>query len=103
MKKKLNRLLILMVILFSVSAAASAQVYVRVHPVAPVVVVRPPQPSPEHVWVDDEWEPTGETYVYTGGHWDRPPHPHYRYHHGYWGHYGNRGDRWHHGRWRRHY
>ncbi|HKC69568.1 MAG TPA: hypothetical protein VKG26_15130 [Bacteroidia bacterium] len=63
------------------------------------VVVATPQPSPAHVWVDEEWEPSGGVYVYGGGHWVSPPHPGYRWEKGYWRRHGHDGEEWVHGRW----
>lgn len=100
MKKNLLRLVLLFVVVFVVSEYASAQVYVRIRPVAPVVV-RTAQPSHDHVWIDEEWEPNGGEYRYTGGHWALPPHPGYHWKRGHWRHHGNDGERWVGGSWRR--
>jgi|ERR1700756_1074320 len=97
MKKQLIKLACSGLILFSLSSA-SAQIYVKVRPVVPVVVATP-QPSPAHVWVDEEWEPSGGVYVYGGGHWVSPPHPGYRWEKGYWRRHGHDGEEWVHGRW----
>jgi len=60
--------------LFAV-ANSNAQIVVRIRPERPreAVVVRPPAPSPRHVWVDEEWAPNGKTYAYRPGHWVEPP------------------------------
>ena len=57
-------------------AVSFAQVHITVAPPAPVVEVRGTAPGPDYVWVDGyhRWE--GDHYVWTPGHWDRPPHPH---------------------------
>ena len=34
-----------------------------------VVVARPSRPTPRHVWVSEEWVPSGGTYVYKEGYW----------------------------------
>ena len=100
MKKKLVRLLLLVMFVFSISFSASAQIYVKIRPVIPVVV-RTERPGPEHVWVNEEWEPNNGAYRYSGGHWEAPPHPGYRYREGHWKHNGRRGDKWVRGNWRR--
>lgn len=71
MKKKLIKLSFLFAILFTVSFSASSQIYVTIRPPVPVIV-RPPQPSRVHVWVNEEWEPSGSSYRYSGGHWVPP-------------------------------
>jgi len=100
MRKNLFRLLLLSVIVIGGYSYAAAQVYVRIRPVAPVVV-RTAQPSHDHVWIDEEWEPNGNAYRYTGGHWERPPHPGYRWRRGHWRRHHADGERWVAGGWRR--
>jgi hypothetical protein len=97
MKKKLITLLFAPVFLFNLSSA-SAQIYVNVRPVVPVVV-RTPAPSPAHIWIDEEWEPYGTTYRWGGGYWATPPHEGYRWEHGYWRRHGNDGEEWVRGHW----
>ena len=99
MKQKLAKGLLLVAVLFTVSSVASAQVYVRIRPVVPIVV-RSERPSPDRVWVDEDWRENNGGYTYSGGYWGTPPHPGYGWRQGYWRH-GNRGDRWMHGGWRR--
>ena len=98
MKKKLVKVLSAFIIFFSVSSA-SAQIYVNVRPLAPVVVVTE-RPSREHVWVNEEWEPEGASYRYRGGYWEAPPQPGYRHYDGYWKE-EPRGHVWHKGGWRK--
>lgn len=88
----------LVLILFSVSFAASAQIYVKIRPPVPVIV-RPPQPSHSHIWINEEWEPNNGSYRYSGGHWAKPPHPHYVRRAGYWKHHHHDGDVWVQGTW----
>ena len=97
MKKKLSKLLLSVIILSWVSSA-TAQIYIKVRPVVPVIVP-PPAPSPVHVWVDEEWVPSGGVYVYGGGHWESPPHAGYRWRKGYWRRHNNDGEEWVRGRW----
>lgn len=99
MKKKLIKLLLLFVILFTVSFAASAQIYVKIRPVAPVVI-RTAQPRSDNVWVDEEWHQRRGNYSYAGGHWERPPHRGYVRKSGYWKR-TDRGEIWIQGTWRR--
>ncbi len=72
--------------LITVSASASqAQIIVRVRPAAPrTVIVRPPAPSPRHVWVREDWRPVNGRYVYGGGYWAAPPRAGARFIAGHW-------------------
>ena len=83
MKKRFSKLLFLVALVFTISFSASAQIYVTVRPKFPVIV-RPPQPSPVHIWINEEWEPDGNSYKYSGGHWAPPPHSGYYRRPGYW-------------------
>lgn len=87
-------------IVSAASFQASAQIYVKIRPSIPVIV-RPQQPSPAHVWIDEEWEPNGGAYRYAGGHWAAPPHPGYRWRAGYWRRHNRDGEQWVRGGWRR--
>ena len=55
-------------------AASYAQVVIRIGPPPPIVERRSPPPDRGYVWIDGyhRWE--GGAYVWTPGHWDRPPH-----------------------------
>jgi len=99
MKNKLIRLLLAVIVIFAVSFSASAQVYVKIRPTFRVVQ-RPPQPSPNHVWIDEDWQPRGRNYRYSGGHWARPPHQGYQRNPGHWKN-TRRGNVWIQGTWRR--
>jgi hypothetical protein len=85
--------------LFAV-ASTQAQVIVRARLARPggVVVVRPHRPSPRHVWVAEEWTPSGGTYVYHAGYWAEPPRPRAVWVAGKWRH-SHRGYVWVAGRW----
>jgi len=53
---------------------ASAQLIVNVRPARPTrVVTRTVAPSPNHVWVEEDWRPHGRTYRWHGGYWAAPP------------------------------
>lgn len=99
MKKHLIKLLAILVIFFTVSFSASAQIYVTIRPPVPVIV-RPPQPSQTYIWVDEDWEPRGKTYRYSGGHWVNPPHQSYKWNPGHWKHH-KRGNIWVRGNWKK--
>ncbi len=99
MKNKLIKLLLAVIVIFAVSFSASAQVYVKIRPTFRVVQ-RPQQPSPNHVWIDEDWKPSGRHYRYSGGHWERPPHRGYQRNPGHWQN-TRRGDVWIQGSWRR--
>jgi hypothetical protein len=100
MKKVFIKISVLVAILCAVAMGASAQVYVQVRPVAPVIV-RPPQPSAVHVWIGDEWEPNAHAYKDKGGHWAAPPHHGYVWVPGRWNHHNPEGDYWIQGSWKK--
>jgi hypothetical protein len=98
--KSIQKVLIMLgVVLVFAANSASAQIYVNVRPVVPHYV-RVEAPSPRHVWIDEEWEPRGGSYVFVGGHWALPPYPGGVWVGGHWGHHA-RGDYWVAGHWRR--
>jgi hypothetical protein len=80
------------------SAAAEAQVAIRVGPPAPIVERYGPPPRPGYVWQSGYHRWNGRRYVWTTGHWGRPPRPGatwvpgaydhrgdaYYFHRGYW-------------------
>jgi hypothetical protein len=72
MKKLILPLAFMAFGLLFLSSDVAAQVFVRIRPIAPVVIgVRPPCPSPRHVWVAGHWrwnKQRGE-YVWVEGHW----------------------------------
>jgi hypothetical protein len=101
--KKLSKILFLsLAVSLFVAASSQAQVsvYVGVRPVRPrgVVVVRPPRPTPNHVWVAEEWTPGGGSYAYHAGYWAVPPRPGAVWIAGHWRH-GRRGYFWIGGHW----
>ena len=86
--KKLSKILMLvMAVSLFTALKSNAQIVVRVRPARPreVVVVRPPAPSPRHVWVAEEWTNEGGHYVYHAGYWAMPPRPHAVWVAGHWG------------------
>jgi hypothetical protein len=99
MKNQLLKIAVFSAIVLAVSLSASAQIYVTVRPVVPVVV-RPVAPSPAHVWVGEEWEGREGRYVYVGGHWAAPIHPGWIWVPGHWKR-EPRGEWWVAGHWRR--
>jgi hypothetical protein len=99
MKKHFNKLVILGAILLGISLTGSAQIYVKIRPVHPVIV-RTTAPGPHHVWVDEDWEEREGKYVAVGGHWVAPPHPGWHWVPGHWKR-GPGGEWWVKGHWRR--
>ena len=99
MKKHLSKIMILGAILLGISLAGSAQIYIKVRPVPPVIVRTAP-PSPRHIWVDEEWEERNGRYEYAGGHWIEPPRPGAVWIPGHWKR-GSHGEWWVRGHWRR--
>jgi len=55
---------------------AMSQVVVRVGPPAAIVETRPAMPGPGYVWTPGYHRWDGAHYVWTGGAWVLPPHPH---------------------------
>ena len=99
MKKKLVTLILFSIILLYVSLSASAQIYVKIRPVMPTVVITE-RPSSAHVWIGEEWNEDRGNYKYSGGRWETPPHPGYRWEQGHWNHHKEHGDQWIRGRWK---
>jgi hypothetical protein len=97
MKNPILKFMLFVAISLAVYSSSSAQVFVKVRPVAPVVV-QTGRPSPNHVWVGEEWHEDHGGYKYAGGHWAVPPHPGERWIPGHWGHEG-RGEFWVSGHW----
>ena len=66
--------LVLLLAFTFLPAASYAQVVIRVGP--PPVVVEHPGPPPErgYVWIAGYHRWDGERYVWTPGHYERPPH-----------------------------
>ncbi len=82
---------------FVASDSLSAQIYVKIRPLF-TVTVRSVQPNPEYVWVEEEWVPYGNTYRYTGGHWEAPSRQGYYRTPGHW-QTNKYGQRWVPGNW----
>ncbi|MFC4231409.1 hypothetical protein ACFOW1_05875 [Parasediminibacterium paludis] len=81
--KKIVLLASILVSSLLISNYSSAQrFYVRVRPVAPVVI-RPVAPRPTAIWIEPEWVWRGGRYVYVNGYWTEPR-VGYRYMPGYW-------------------
>ena len=74
--KKIIRILSLLsiVFVFSVTATKAQEIVVGVRP-SHEAGRRPMRPSPNHVWVSEEWTPGGGSYAYHAGYWAVPPHP----------------------------
>ena len=83
MKKLFFKAFLAMALLIGFSQVTNAQhVFVNIQPVAPVVV-RPPAPSPRHVWVEGEWTWRDGAYVRQPGYWIIPE-PHKAWVPGHW-------------------
>jgi hypothetical protein len=72
MKKIATRLILAASVIIGAATVSEAQIIVKVRP-AHTTVVRTVAPSPRHVWVNEDWAPQGNTYVYRGGYWVEPP------------------------------
>ena len=104
MRSKRSAFVALFLALFLFSFAVHAQdgtpnILVKVKPQVPQYS-RTEQPSPKHVWIDEEWQAKGNQYVFVGGHWYVPPHPGYHWVFGHWKHHPN-GWEWVSGYWQK--
>ena len=98
--KSIKKMLFMLALLLTCAVYSSnAQIVVDVRPPVPHYE-RVVAPSPRHVWIDEEWEPRGGSYVFVGGRWAEPPHPGWRWEAGHWGDRGH-GHYWKPGHWRR--
>ena len=98
--KKRNRLIMLFVVaIICCFLTAQSQIYVNIRPEIPRYE-RIEAPSPAHVWIEEDWEPRGGTYVFIGGHWASPPRYGMIWVPGFWKQH-HRGWYWIPGRWRR--
>ena len=99
MKKQFLKIIMVIAVALSFSAA-DAQFVVKVRPpMPPVVTVRPPRPSPVHVWVGGEYQWNHGNYEYREGHWDRPADRRHGWVEGHWRR-GRGGWYWQPGHWR---
>lgn len=94
--KTTQKLLLIGLLAVGSTIESAAQIYVTIRPSRPVYV-RPAPPSPQHVWIEEDWYGAGDAYEWRGGYW-APPRPGYVYRPGYWRH-TNRGYVWVGGRW----
>jgi len=85
--------------LFAVSESKAQEIIVRERMRVPVVSARPVRPSPRHVWIAEEWTPSGGTYAFKGGYWAAPPYLGAKWAPGRWRH-TPRGWVWRPGHWR---
>jgi len=99
MKKMTRVLFILALALTCGSYCSMAQIYVKIRPDRPHYE-RTVAPSPRHVWIDEEWEPRGNAYVFSGGHWAEPDRPGRHWESGHWNE-SHEGHQWKQGHWRR--
>ena len=99
--RKITKLMVLAgaLSLFAINESKAQEIVVRARMHAPVATVRPVRPSPRHVWIGEEWAPSGGTYVYKGGYWAEPPHRGARWIPGHWRHSPG-GYVWRPGHWR---
>ena len=83
MKKMLLKGLLIFGLLTGFKEISHAQkIFVKIQPVAPRFE-RPPAPSRNHVWVEGEWEWSGDHYVRKEGYWV-VPRPHEVWVTGHW-------------------
>lgn len=86
--KKVSRILILLSVfsVFAIKQSKAQEIVVKERLSRPteLVVRKPERPSPNHVWVAEEWTQGVGTYVYHAGYWALPPHPHATWVSGHW-------------------
>ena len=99
MKKNFNRIVLAVLLIIGCTAAANAQVVVKIQPREPVHHVRPVAPGPGYVWIDGNWIVRGGHYVYVDGYWTRPRRGQH-WANGYWDRRGG-GYAWKPGHWAR--
>ena len=91
--KKITKVLMLFLALsaFTVSFVRAQEIVIGARLYNHPREVRPPRPSPRHVWVSGEWAPGGGTYSWRAGYWALPQRPG-----GYWvkGHWAHRPRGW---------
>jgi WXXGXW repeat (2 copies) len=100
MKKYFSKIVMMLIIAISFSAAADAQIIVKVRPGPPAYRVRPNRPSHAYVWIGGNYVWRGNQYVYTDGYWATPPQPGHAWVEGHWKHRRG-GWVWIPGHWRR--
>jgi len=76
-----------------------SQIIVKVKPARPKYV-RVAAPSPRHIWVNEEWEPRGNSYAFVGGHWVEPVRAKATWAPGHWREKKKQGWVWVPGHWR---
>lgn len=84
--KKTSKILIILMVMILGGSKSFGQVIVKVKPNRPAVhaVRRPPAPSPNHTWVEEDWIPRGNSYVWHGGYWVAAPRKGAKFVTGYW-------------------
>ncbi|MCD6013737.1 MAG: hypothetical protein K0Q79_3599 [Flavipsychrobacter sp.] len=97
--KRTRRILLVFAVVMSCGIySASAQIYVNVQPPRPPVHVRIAAPTPQHVWIEEDWQQRNGKYEANGGRWAQPPHRGDKYKSGHW-RQSKRGHSWKEGRW----
>jgi len=84
MKTFLSKIVVMLIMAISFSAVADAQIVVKIRPAAPAYRVRPPRPSPVHVWMGGNYVWRGGQYYYTDGYWATPSGAGQRWVEGHW-------------------
>lgn len=97
--KKYSKAIVVFVVMFMASFAASAQIYVKIRP-AHTVVARPEPPRQHVVWVGEDWVVRNGRYEYNGDRWVDERNG-YIWVPGHWKKHGRNGERWVPGRWRK--
>ncbi|HRH61028.1 MAG TPA: hypothetical protein PL045_10690 [Chitinophagaceae bacterium] len=67
----MKKMFIVVVLFIAIAGAESCRTTVVARPADPVVV-RPPQPRPDYIWVGGEWIIVGGKYQYRQGYWAAP-------------------------------
>lgn len=68
----MKKIIVFGALILSLIGMESCKTTVATRPAQPAVVVRPPQPRPDYIWIDGEWYRTGGKYQFRQGYWAPP-------------------------------
>jgi len=68
----MKKIMVFGALMFALISTESCRTTVVEKPAPPAVVVKPPQPRPNYIWIDGEWYRAGGRYQYRQGYWAPP-------------------------------
>jgi len=98
MKKRINGVVILFLVMTAISCNSHFRFFVDPLPDTQIVI-RPPVPGVGYIWIEGEWFWNGRTYKWRDGYWAKPAHG-YNWKPGHWQKTG-KGWYWVPGHWKR--